>query len=176
MADLEASLCDWGQDMSRLLSANILSLLRTKVLRAIYDHDREQLQELNDLLSPLASIPKKKKNQVGNPQTYEISTLAAMVRGILFILEEDDPLSALTMIHYGREILSIVYRFEKQGITATKKLIAGKWPLLQEPFTEARLSRILASLEFVGFLTNFFNALNINSPQYTPHPTLKFTI
>ncbi len=127
--------------------------IKSGVLRAVYQQDRNELKELHLWMTPLAARLSRRLKQDRLPpavkQSVEAPLLAALVRGVLHIMEKDDPLRAVELIRHGAEVLSIL--LQKDGNIRLDDF-RDLWPGKAAPPSVSTISRALSALEEAGFV------------------------
>lgn len=136
------------------LNTNYLALLRQIVTRAVYTHDYEELQALDEILTPIAAVLVRTRKEIPRSarQAVQVSVLASTVRSILFIMEEIDPRSAVELIKHGKTVIAVLKDLREKKIDPTCQAILNNWPTGLEEISETRLSRTLAALEMAGLV------------------------
>ena len=127
--------------------------VKSVVLRCVYEQNRSDLADLHAWLTPLAAKLSLQLKQQGITlavrQAAEAPLLAAVVRGVLHIMEKDDPRRAVELIRHGAEVLSIL--LDKDDDIRLDEL-RDLWPGTAGPPSASTISRALSSLEEAGFV------------------------
>ena len=142
----------WAEkaEIDKPMEAPELAELDNLIIRAIYNLDHNPIEEFRDGLSPIAALLRSflKTVPLAARQAVGISMWARILRGIAFIIEKDDPIQAVELIKNGATVLEVLIRINNPQVTIAE--IKSHW--LNNPPSEATISRVLGALEEAGFV------------------------
>ena len=155
--ELEA-LKAWAEsfEAGATLDPGLVADLRSAIIHGIHSQDHPALDRLRAGLTP-AAARLRARTADGIPedlrQAAELCALAGLVHGALFLLERDDPHSAVKLIPNGRATLQLAVSLERQGHGPINlQTIIDHWDAPTRQPSKSTLSRSLAALEQVGFV------------------------
>lgn len=140
-------------DIGKPCDPDCLAEMHGWIARQLYDKNREELRRLHSFLSPLSAKLSRALTKMRTPlatiQAAEMPALSGMIRGILFIMEKDDPTYAVNTIHHGCAVLEVLM---KEGGGVRLNEIREKWPGSDQPPSASTISRAISALEEAGFI------------------------
>ena len=142
-----------ASDINEPCDPDCLAEVHSWISEQLYNKNRDELRKLHTFLSPLSAklsrTLTKKKTQLATIQAAEIPPLSAMIHSILFIMEKDDPASAVNTIRHGEEVLEVLLKTE--GNVRLYE-IRDQWSRNSQPPSVSTISRAVSALEEAGFI------------------------